>query len=222
MRISFVSVGLVLALTAAGGCKKDKKKADPEEGKTPTAETPPVETPPEPPPETPPPDPTKPDMANKMANCPSAAAGATTAVKADKTAVTVSVTAKEKEVIAEIQTRAKKLSTLDTSADADIKHTGEGTGGGQLGKCPVVMTDVTLKVKDLKNGSAITMTPKDKAKLADLEKMAKERAGSMPAMDEAGAAGGDAAGGDAAKGDDAAKAGDPAKGDDAKKGDAPK
>jgi hypothetical protein len=211
MRTTLISIGCALALVVAAGCKKDKK-ADTDEGKTPTAETPPVETPPveTPPVETPPPaDPTKPDMANKMANCPSAAAGATTAVKADKAAVTVSVTAKEKEVIAEIQKRAKKLSTLDTSADADIKHTGEGTGGGQLGKCPVVMTDVTLKVKDLKNGSAITMTPKDKAKLADLEKLAKERAGSMPAMDAAGSAGGDTAGGDdPPTGDDAAKADD--------------
>src|SRR5688572_4133189 len=101
MRNTLISIGCALALVCAAGCKKDKK-ADTDEGKTPTAETPPVETPPveTPPPETPPPDPTKPDMANKMANCPSAAAGATTAVKADKTAVTVSVTAKEKEVIA--------------------------------------------------------------------------------------------------------------------------
>ena len=212
MRTTLISIGCALTLVSAVGCKKDTKKAEEtptEDTKTAPAEmTPPAETPP--PVEAPPPDPTKPDMANKMANCPSAAPGSTTAVKADKAAVTVSVTAKEKEVIAEIQKRAKKLSTLDTSADADIKHTGEGTGGGQLGKCPVVMTDVTLKVKDLKNGSAITMTPKDKAKLADLEKMANERAGSMPAMDAAGSAGGDAAGG-----------GDEAMGDDAKKGAAP-
>jgi hypothetical protein len=209
MRSSLVSLGLVLALTVAVGCKKDTKKADPEEGKTPTGEATPPETPP---PETPP-DPSKPDMANKMANCPSAAPGATTAVKADKTSVTLTITAKDKAAIAEIQKRAKKLSTLDTSADADIKHTGEGTGGGQLGKCPVVMTDVTLKVKDSKTGTAITMTPKDKAKLADLEKMAKERAETMPAMDAA--AGGDAAGGAPPKEE-------PAAGDDAKKGDAPK
>jgi hypothetical protein len=208
MRSSLVSLGLVLALTVVVGCKKDTKKADPEEGKTPTGETPPPETPP---PE-PPPDPSKPDMANKMANCPSAAPGATTAVKADKTSVTLTITSKDKAAIAEIQKRAKKLSTLDTSADADIKHTGEGTGGGQLGKCPVVMTDVTLKVKDSKTGTAITMTPKDKAKLADLEKMAKERAESMPAMDAA--AGGDAAGGAPPKEEPA--------GGDAKKGDAPK
>jgi hypothetical protein len=218
MRTTLISIGCALALVCAAGCKKDKKKADEttaDDTKTAPAETPPAETPPpETPPAEPPPDPSKPDMANKMANCPSAAAGATTAVKADKAAVTVTVTAKEKEVIAEIQKRAKKLSTLDTSADADIKHTGEGTGGGQLGKCPVVMTDVTLKVKDLKNGSAITMTPKDKAKVADLEKMAKERAESMPAMDAAG-------GGDAAKAGDAAGGGDAAKAGDAKKGDAP-
>ena len=197
MRSSLVSLGLVLALTAAVGCKKDKKKAEPEEGKAPTAETtpPPTETPPpETPPAEPPPDPSKPDMANKMANCPSAAPGATTAVKADKTSVTLTITAKDKAGIAEIQKRAKKLSSLDTSADADVKHTGEGTGGGQLGKCPVVMTDVTLKVKDSKTGTAITMTPKDKAKLADLATMAKDRVESMPAMDAAGG-GGDAAGG---------------------------
>ena len=208
MRSSLVSLGLALALTTALGCKKDTKKAESEEGKTPTAETtpPPAETPPpETPPAEPPPDPSKPDMANKMANCPSAAPGATTAVKADKTSVTLTITAKDKAAIAEIQKRAKKLSTLDTSADADIKHTGEGTGGGQLGKCPVVMTDVTLKVKDSKTGTAITMTPKDKAKLADLEKLAVERAESMPAMDAA------------AGGDDAAKPGDEAKAPDAPK-----
>ena len=213
MRTTLISIGLAMALISVAGCKKDKKTAEPpaDDTKTAPAETPPAETPPA---ETPPAeDPSKPDMANKMANCPSAAAGATTAVKADKAAVTVSVTANEKEVIAEIQKRAKKLATLDTSADADVKHTGEGTGGGQLGKCPVVMTDVTIKVKDLKNGSAITMTPKDKAKLADLEKMAKERAESMPAMDGAGGGGGGGAGGGDMGGDDDAKKGDDAKGD---------
>ena len=208
MRTTLISIGLAMALISVAGCKKDKKTAEPpaDDTKTAPAETPPAETPPAE-------DPSKPDMANKMANCPSAAAGATTAVKADKAAVTVSVTANEKEVIAEIQKRAKKLATLDTSADADVKHTGEGTGGGQLGKCPVVMTDVTIKVKDLKNGSAITMTPKDKAKLADLEKMAKERAESMPAMDGAGGGGGGGAGGGDMGGDDDAKKGDDAKGD---------
>lgn len=216
MRITLISLGLALALVGAAGCKKEKKAAETppaDDTKTaPAAETPPpAETPPaEPPP--PAEDPSKPDMANKMANCPSAAPGATTTVKADKAAVTVSVTAKDakdKAAIAEIQKRAKTLSASDAAADTEVKHTGKGTGGGQLGKCPVVMTDVTLKVKNTKAGADIMMTPKDKTKLGDLETMAKERVEAMPAMDAAGSAGGDEGGGkmdEGKKPDDAKKA----------------
>lgn len=207
MRARSLFIGLV-AVTAMVGCKKEKKKPA-EEPK------PPVEEAKAPPPEPEPP-PAKPDMANQMMHCPSAAPGAVTAVKETKTAVVVSVTSKDKAQVAEIQKRAKHLATVDASADAEVKHTGEGTGGGGLGKCPVVMSDVTLKVKDIKTGTEITVTPKDAAKLAEVAKTAKDRAQSMPpAGAEAPKDGGDAKAGDAKAGD--AKAADPAKGADAPK-----
>jgi hypothetical protein len=178
MRSIIYTAVLVFAAALSPACKKQEKKA--EEAATP----PPAEAPAPAPatdaapaaPATPP----APDMANKMKNCPSAVAGAKTAVQQTKTAVVLMITASDKAAIADVQARAKKLSTLDASADAEVKHTGEGTGGGALGKCPVVMTDVTIKVESQKKGAKITLTPKDASKLADLAKVAQDRAAAVP------------------------------------------
>ena len=204
---TFVVSGLALALVCFPGCKKNKK-ADNTDNTAQQADnnTPPDNTPPD---NTPPDDNAKPangdgsgtgtgtgtgggegagggtGMTNKMANCPSAAPGAVTKVAQTKKAVVVTVTAKDpkdKAAVAEIQKRAALLATLDASADTDVKHTGKGTGGGGLGKCPVVMDDVTVKMKKEKTGASLTLTPKDASKLADLAKTAKDRAAALAAM----------------------------------------
>lgn len=122
------------------------------------------------------------DMVNKMMHCPSAVEGATSKVEVGKEAVVVTITAGEPAKVADIQKRARHLASLAApSAAPEVKHTGQGTGGGALGKCPVVMRDVTLKVVDQKDGAKVTVTPKNPATLAELGKISKDRAEALAA-----------------------------------------
>lgn len=115
-------------------------------------------------------------MVNKMMHCPSAVEGSTTKVESTDKAVTVTVTAEGAENVAEIQKRADYLAGLSAEGGEEIKHTGQGTGGGALGKCPVVMKDVTVTAEKADKGSVVTLTPKDAAGLDDLAKTAQSRA----------------------------------------------
>ena len=127
------------------------------------------------------------DMVNKMMHCPSAVEGATTRVETGKESVVVTVTTKEPAKAAEIQKRAKHLASLTApTAAPEVKHSGQGTGGGALGKCPVVMRDVTLKVEELKDGAKVTVTPKNPATLSELGKISKDRADALAAARPAG------------------------------------
>lgn len=186
-----VGVGL-----GAGACKKSEKKGE-EKPATEASETPPAA------PETP----TAGhehgsgqgggvgggtgsganDMVNKMMHCPSAVDGATTKVEGSKDSVVVTITARDPAKVAEIQKRAKHLASLASpNAAPEVKHTGQGTGGGALGKCPVVMRDVTLKVVDQKDGSKVTVTPKNPATLSELTKISKDRADALAAAAKSG------------------------------------
>ena len=126
------------------------------------------------------------DMVNKMMHCPSAVDGAATKVEGGKESVVVTITAGDPAKVAEIQKRAKHLASLAApSATPENKHTGQGTGGGALGKCPVVMRDVTLKVEDQKDGAKVTVTPKNPATLSELAKISKDRAEALMAASAA-------------------------------------
>lgn len=111
----------------------------------------------------------------KMANCPNAVAGAKTEIKDTKDGVEIMVTAKDEAVTKEIRERSKHAMEAAKKEAASVKHTGEGTGGGALGRCPVVLKNTTVEVADMEGGSKITVKPKD-AKEADwLRRETKER-----------------------------------------------
>ena len=112
---------------------------------------------------------------HKMAHCPSAVEGAATVVKDSKEGVIVTVTGAPDKV-KEIQERAKHAAEVAKLAEPPkVEHNSEGKGGGGLGRCPVVVEgDTTVEVKDLPNGSEITV--KAKKDVAALQKEAKERA----------------------------------------------
>ncbi len=194
----------VAGLVSTAACKKEEKKAE-APATEPVAEKPVVEEPvvEEPVAE----EPEAPDMANKMEHCPSSVAGSTTTVAAVKTDVVVTVTSKDKAATAEIRARAAYLVGKNDADSSEVKHSGEGTGGGALGKCPVVLGSATLAAKDVKGGSAITMTPNEADGLAALTTMATERAAALatgatatePAT-EGGGGGGDGSGKGGGKG----------------------
>jgi hypothetical protein len=112
---------------------------------------------------------------HKMAHCPSAVEGAKTVVKDSKEGVVVTVTGTGDKV-KEIRDRAKHTAEVAKLAEPPkVEHNSEGKGGGGLGRCPVVVEgDTTVEVKDIENGSEITV--KAKKNVAGLQKEAKERA----------------------------------------------
>jgi hypothetical protein len=203
MRSSFMAV-VALCVLAAPACKK--KEAEKEVAVAPAEPTPPPAAEPTPPPAEPPP---ADDMINKMKNCPNAVAGAETKVAPDKKKkfLTVSIVAKDEAATTEIRSRAHKLLDAAAAPAGEIKHTGERTGGGALGKCPVIVDGATAKVKDVKGGVEVALTPVAPKTLDEVATGVNERVTNMPKDGEA-AGGAAAAGGDgaAAAGGDADKA----------------
>jgi TusA-related sulfurtransferase len=121
--------------------------------------------------------------AGKMSHCPSAVEGATTALKNTAGGVLVTVTAKDDTSVKAIRDRSKHLAEIADATDAGASgsaatasHTGEGGGGGGLGRCPVVVRDTSVKVKDVPGGSQIDVKAKSAAGVAALQKEATERA----------------------------------------------
>jgi TusA-related sulfurtransferase len=115
----------------------------------------------------------------KMAHCPSAIQGTTTTLKNTPTGVSVIVTGKDDATTKSIRERVSHLLEIakgEDSGAAATTHTGEGGGGGSIGRCPVVMKDTTLTAKDVPNGSQVDVKPKVAADVKKLQDEAKERA----------------------------------------------
>lgn len=108
-----------------------------------------------------------PAMANRAGNCPSAVAGATTAIvpvapddKDNAGKLVLSITAKEAEAITTIRKRVAHLVEVQGAPDAEVKHTGDGTGGAAMGKCPVVTSkDAKITASDIDGGSKVVIEP---------------------------------------------------------------
>jgi hypothetical protein len=129
-------------------------------------------------------------MANNMANCPSAVAGAKTVVAKEADKVVVTITGGDEAATAEIRKRAKLLATNSAADSTVVKHTQEGTGSGMLGKCPVALLEnVTATAEDVDGGAKVILTPKDATGVDALFKTVQERA------DKTGGGGGGSGGG---------------------------
>ena len=115
-----------------------------------------------------------------MAHCPSAVPGAKTVVKDSKEGVVVIVTGTG-EAVKDIRDRAKhSAETAKLAEPPKTEHNSEGKGGGGIGRCPVIVEgDTTVEVKDIENGSEITV--KAKKDVGALQKEAKLRAGNFGA-----------------------------------------
>lgn len=121
----------------------------------------------------------------KMAHCPTAVSGANIAIMDVADAVEVTVTATDKAATDEIVTRAKHLAEAAKKDPADAKHTGEGEGGGGLGKCPVMVKDTTVTVAEVPGGAKITVKPAAPAELAALKTEVRARHTAMATLEAA-------------------------------------
>lgn len=146
---------LLLLATALGlaACKKDdEKKAPPAAAKVDAGAKPAA-----------PPDaaPAAEAMSHKAGWCPSTVAGAETVL--DKAAskdgkVVLTITSKEAGAVATIRARAKHLVDVQKAPGTAVEHTGEGTGGGDAGVCPVIARNNTVAAEEVEGGVKVTMT----------------------------------------------------------------
>jgi hypothetical protein len=132
-----------------------------------------------------PPTPVDPAMANQAGNCPVAVMGAVGTVIDDKavpTAVVLTIVAKEAAATDTIRRRTSHLVEVQGAPDAVIKHSGEGTGGGE-GPCPVVTSkEVKIASEEIEGGVKVTMTPSGGLTQADLAKDVAARLAKMATL----------------------------------------
>lgn len=116
------------------------------------------------------------NMVNAATNCPSAAPGAETKLEKGEGLLTLMITGTSDESTAEIRKRATHLSEVQKAGGPDIQHTGKGTGGGELGLCPIVATpDAVIQIEEIEAGVKVTVKPTEAGKLAELEQTAEKR-----------------------------------------------
>jgi hypothetical protein len=112
----------------------------------------------------------------KMAHCPNAVKGATTAISDGSGAVAIAVTAKDDDAVKEIRDRAKQIVLVSQKTVAGhFKHDGSGTGGGGFGRCPIVLKDTLVVEKDAPGGALFTVTPKNAKDLPSLKQQVRDR-----------------------------------------------
>jgi TusA-related sulfurtransferase len=118
--------------------------------------------------------------AGKMAHCPSAILGAVTSLKNTPSGVSVTVVASPvtDELVKSIRERSQHLAEVagDAGPAVEPPHTGEGGGHGSIGRCPIVVTNTTLKVKDIAGGAQIDVKANVPADVPKLQAESKERA----------------------------------------------
>jgi hypothetical protein len=113
--------------------------------------------------------------AQRMANCPSALEGTKTQVRDSTDGATVVVTGPADKV-GEIRSRARHAADVAKKNEGGkIEHSGGGTGGGGLGRCPIVVEgDTVVDVREIADGVEIDV--KTKKDVAALRKEVKARA----------------------------------------------
>ena len=112
----------------------------------------------------------------KMAHCPNAVKGATTAISEGTGAVAISVTAKDESAVKEIRERGKQIVLASQKTESGkITHDGSGNGGGGFGRCPIVLKDTSVSEKDAPGGALFTVTPKNAKDLPALKQEVRER-----------------------------------------------
>ena len=111
----------------------------------------------------------------KMAHCPNAVTGATTEIKDAPGGVEVTVTGTDDATAADIRARVHALVDAQKNQNPNVKHTGQGEGGGLLGRCPIVLKDTTITTADVPNGAKMTVATKDPLEVDWLRRETRDR-----------------------------------------------
>lgn len=106
-----------------------------------------------------------------MQHCPTAVDGVKSEFKDLKDGIEVTVTHDNAARQEEIRRRAKHVVEASKKDPTSVAHTGDGHGGGGLGRCEVVLKDTIIASEDVPGGARLTVKP---ARPVDLEWLKKE------------------------------------------------
>lgn len=123
-----------------------------------------------------------------MSHCPNAVAGAKVDIQDDPKGIVMTVTGADEKGTAEIRERAKWVSEKAKQEVGKIQHSGEGGGGGVLGRCPIVLKGTNVTIVDAEGGTKITILVDDAKEVDWLRREVRERQAKLaePGSAEAG------------------------------------
>ncbi len=110
-----------------------------------------------------------------MTNCPSAVKGAGTSLKEAADGVILDIIADDPAAIADIIARAHLNGSRGEPSTSGPPHTGQHTGPGTLGHCPIVHVGTTITVEEIHGGVRVTVIAKDPAAGPALQKETRAR-----------------------------------------------
>jgi hypothetical protein len=109
-----------------------------------------------------------------MANCPSAVAGATTAVQRTEDGVTLTITAADPQARAQILARARRTVELGPPRGTS-QHDGRGSGPETQGHCPMIVQGNVLGITELPDGARIDIRPRDRRQIGVVQARVEAR-----------------------------------------------
>jgi TusA-related sulfurtransferase len=110
-----------------------------------------------------------------MAHCPNAVTGAKTTIEDVPGGVALTITGADAQGTADVRARIAALIDAQKNQGSNIKHTGNGEGGGLLGRCPIVLKETTIAAADVDKGSKVTVTIKDPQEVDWLRRETRDR-----------------------------------------------
>ena len=161
------------AVLALVGCSEKKSEPPPRSEPAPASEPAKVESATAPPAR-------GPVGGGRMEHCPTAVPGAETKIAAVGDGVEVTITSPDAKAAGDIRGDARHLQEVAEKAPAAVRHTGEGDGGGGLGKCPILVRDTRIAVAEIEGGVKITLRPVNPEQLGWLVKEVESRAKKAP------------------------------------------
>jgi TusA-related sulfurtransferase len=111
----------------------------------------------------------------KMAHCPDAITGAKTAIRDVDGGVELTVTAADPSAQADVKARIQALLDAQKNQNPNVRHSGNGEGGGLLGRCPVVLKDTMVTAAPVASGSVITVLSKQPNEVDWLRRETRDR-----------------------------------------------
>lgn len=110
-----------------------------------------------------------------MSNCPSAVKGAATTVKDAADGVILDITADDPVAAKEILTRGHLNASRGEPLAGATPHTGQHTGPGTMGHCPIIHVGTTITIEDILGGVRVTVVANDPAAAPALKRQTRER-----------------------------------------------